>query len=951
MPISCHKQILCFVCMMLMGWTAAAQSPAIQQWAAPKTRLQKLQNTPRRVSSDLIRMQERHNTGVSSASGVSGQKDPMEEWIRHVNGLPELEICLDTSDPEKIKQAEEYLAGLGMSVTYVSQKYGRIYGTVDFGQMDAVDNTPHLSFVYPSYLPMTRSGTVTSQGDAAMATEVIRGQYGLTGAGVTVGVISDSMDHDQNGLDTYIASGNLPGPGNPNGDTTPVEILVDDTGNDKYDEGCAMAEIIHDVAPGAKLAFHAAFLGGKAGLADAFTNLKEYGADIIVDDVTYLNQSCFQDGIVAQAAQAAADAGVLLFSSAGNVADHALEMPYKDIAPDNDDDPYYMGNDLHDFGDNQPFTRISVHPEGSIRATLWWSEPYDGILGPGASTDLDLYFYDSDTGKLIANSDTSQGCTFGAGAKGGDAFEFTGFTNNSDETITVDMIVDRACGSGEGLMLKIGLWGWGVEFDPSLFNAPTVFGHPATEGVIAVGAVNWAETDAYNDPPRDSIPVEDFSSLGDRIPIYFDENGHRLDNAPVIRSKPEIAAPDGVGTTTPYFETFFGTSAAAPHAGALAALLMESARASGLTDPRLITDCMRAGAKDIAAPLWDGYSGNGLVNGPTALRLVESGAEGVFAVHAGSGSHGSIYPSGRMIGYAPSYGISAAHPVIFTFEPAPYFHVSDILVNGQSAGALPGYTFDQEKEDKTIYAEFAPDLFHIAASATTGGTIAPAGDVAVTHFDTPTFVMTPETGYRLLDVKVDGESKGALESVTFSETDEDHTIEANFAVNTYAVTPSVQGNGRITPADTQIVPYGSDLDFVIRADAGHHIAGVRVNGQPTGEVGTDSFTLYLSHIAGPMSVQANFVVNTYTLTPDAPAHCAIEPATPQAVAYGESVAFVLRPETGYQISDILVDGMSTGPADSYLFSNTSADHVLSATVEKIPETRSGSGGICFISIL
>ena len=875
MPIKCHKWIILFFCMMLMGLPAVGsnQSPAIRQWAAPEARRNKLQGSPRRVSSDLVRIQKRQKEGVSSASGVSEQKDPMEEWIRHVEGLPELEISLETTDPEKVKQAEAYLAGIGMTITYVSEKYGRIYGTLDYGQMDAAENTPYLSFVYPSYLPITRSGTVASEGDAAMATEVIRNQYGLTGAGITVGIISDSMDHDQDSLDIYIAAGELPGPGNPDGYTTPVEILADDTSDNQIDEGCAMAEIIHDVAPEAKLAFHAAFLGGRAGLADAFTNLKEYGADIIVDDVAFLNQSYFQDGIVAQAAQAAAEAGVLLFSAAGNSADHALEMPYRDIAPDKDDDPCYMGNDLHDFGDNQPFTRISIFPGAAIRVTLWWSEPYGGTLGPGAFTDLDLYFYDSDTGKLIISSDTSQGCTFGAGVKGGDAYEFTGFTNNTDKTMTVDMVVDRVCGSGEGVILKIGLWGWGIEYDEALFNTSTVFGHPAAGGVIAVGAVDWVETDAYNDPPKDPVPVEYFSSLGDQITIYFDESGNRLDNAPVVRSKPEIAAPDGVSTTTPYFESFFGTSAAAPHAGGLAALLMEAANANGLYDPRLITDCMRAGALDIATPHWDGYSGNGLVNGPNALQLLASGAEGVFAVLAGSGGHGSIYPSGRMIGYTPGTAGLAAHPMTFTFEPEPYYHVSDVLINGQSSGALTDYTFADAQGDQTIYAEFAPVLFHIAASATIGGTITPSGNISVTHFDTPTFVMASDTGYHLIDVIVDGDSKGALESVTFSETDQDRTIQALYAVN------------------------------------------------------------------------------TYTLSPDAPAHCSIEPSTPQTVAYGESSVFVLVPEPGYRVTDILVDGMSAGRGESYLFSNTTADHSISAQVEKIPDKNSGSGGNCFISSL
>jgi hypothetical protein len=112
--------------------------------------------------------------------------------------------------------------------------------------------------------------------------------------------------------------------------------------------------------------------------------------------------------------------------------------------------------------------------------------------------------------------------------------------------------------------------------------APSIFGHPAAAGAIAVAADFWDNT----------AGTEYFSSLGPST-IYLDENNVPLEK-PVVRKKPEIAAPDGVDTTF-FFGApvipgdpnplFFGTSAAAPHAAAVGALLIQAAGGPGHLSP------------------------------------------------------------------------------------------------------------------------------------------------------------------------------------------------------------------------------------------------------------------------------------------------------------------------------------------------------------------------------
>src|SRR5262249_40123825 len=111
--------------------------------------------------------------------------------------------------------------------------------------------------------------------------------------------------------------------------------------------------------------------------------------------------------------------------------------------------------------------------------------------------------------------------------------------------------------------------------------APSVFGHPAAKGAIAVAADFWDNIQA----------PEYFSSLGPTV-IYLDEDNIPLAR-PETRQKPDVAAPDGVDTT--FFGSpgvpgdpnplFFGTSAAGPHAAGVAALLIEAAGGSGQLSP------------------------------------------------------------------------------------------------------------------------------------------------------------------------------------------------------------------------------------------------------------------------------------------------------------------------------------------------------------------------------
>jgi hypothetical protein len=170
-----------------------------------------------------------------------------------------------------------------------------------------------------------KAGSALSQGDKAAGTNVARSLFGLTGKGIKVGVISDSFACDSGARERDIASGDLPA------DTTIVQEYFPCLNNnpdddDGTDEGRAMAQIIHDMAPDAAIAFCSA-ANGYLYFEKCIDDLA-VDCDIIVDDIIFLGDSAFQDGLIAQAANRAAANGVAYFSAAGNNARDSWEGPF-----------------------------------------------------------------------------------------------------------------------------------------------------------------------------------------------------------------------------------------------------------------------------------------------------------------------------------------------------------------------------------------------------------------------------------------------------------------------------------------------------------------------------------------------------------------------------------------------------------------------------------------------
>ena len=460
-----------------------------------------------------------------------------------------------------------------------------------------------------------------------------------------VGVLSGSYNvSTATGINAAndIASGDLPGPGNPCGYTTPVQVVAESRIGAGRDEGRAMLQIVHDMAPGATLAFANASDGIYA-YADNIRRLRtEARADIIVDDYYYIEEPFFQDGPINTAIREVTQDGAIYVTAGGNIHVEdkdgrpigSYEAPSYRAGPcptlmNTDGNTVVPGNDCHDFDPRDGVnTRMgmTVPPNGVVALNLQWSEPWFGV-----ATDLDVYLVDAQN-KILAQSIQGLGAA---------PAEFLSYQNTTDAPQKIYLVVGRVSGGTPRFKFTVGSAAITLptitELDYANLKSSDIFGPTITDHALSADAITVGAA-LYSDARRPAP----FSSRGPATvywgPVESIRAAAALPEA-APRPKPDVVATTGARTTfygrpslgQPPCQPanpanavcrFFGTSASAPQVAGMLALVKQRANQRDVAlDQGQVLQLLKQNAQSMRGSYE--ARGAGLVDAAQAVAAVE----------------------------------------------------------------------------------------------------------------------------------------------------------------------------------------------------------------------------------------------------------------------------------------------------------------------------------------
>ena len=542
---------------------------------------------------------------------------PTDTQIMSQRGMVGVEVSVygDTAGMVKILSD----ASVGLVITASDTHYGLVDGYVNpanlitLAQFKTTFNgeVAGVVGVSPIFKPET-NGSSTQAVQAYKLPATLQQYPGIDGTGVTLGILSDSVNQVDGGLSDSINAGALP-------PLSRITVIEDGPayGND---EGRAMMEVAYDVAPGANFMFATAE-ASPMDMAKNILALSNAGCQVIVDDYSWgPREPVFQISPVEDAISTVVTTqNRVYFASAGNKDGHGYLSNFRAVSGT-------VGGITGTFQDFDPnggvTTQLPVTVTSGGLLDFQYDQPW--YTTGGVTSQVNIYFIDSNGTVVksgIANNIASQ--------LSQQVVDLSAFSGQ-----TLSMAVQVASGAAPVHIMAYQAYNnSNMQFSQQFGNAggttyPTTKSHNAGINTIGVGAVNVRDIPPFSS--NSPIPSEYFSSAGPRILVY-DNNGNPIAGGTQVLQRPQISAPDAIQTT--FFgkyvgneskPSFFGTSCAAPDAAALAVLMRQLA--PGATQQEIldamITSTISINGKPSGPGNWDPVGGFGLIQAPKAFSEI-----------------------------------------------------------------------------------------------------------------------------------------------------------------------------------------------------------------------------------------------------------------------------------------------------------------------------------------
>ncbi len=639
-------------------------------WHPTSTDPYDVQNGPlANLGKDLIQVY--HDFATYSQAGDKGTFTSSRASTLFIQGTS---VGVDIRGYGDFASFQQSLKTIGVTVLATDARLNIVEGNIPIAALPQLASLSQLIGANPIYRPVAfQQGRSPNQSDATLGGPAIRATYGVDGTGQKIGVISTSVNNYNGGLAASVASGDLP---------NNVQVLQDALPSIAADdEGRAMLEQIHDIAPGASLAFATGF-NGEVSFMQNIEALYAAGARTIVDDLGYFDDPYYQQGIISQGIDQVVSQGAAYFSSVGNASDSGYESQFRGVNATVG--PLGAGRYMNfDPTGATTTTSIGINVYTPASISLQFDQPYYSRTG-GVVSNIELDVLNAN-GTLVSQANTNT-------IANQQPFQIT--PNDLPAGLYQVVIkVDAGPDPGHVVFYENGDGGFSVDRKfGSAGNTfyPSTHGHNSDSSTISVGAVPFWGAAPYTNPA--TVTSEPFSSTG---PVLKEFAFDGTPITPTLLQKPDISGTDGNNTTffspgpsidtsrpvipatppypgnppttfappvtatnqvDPTLPSFFGTSSAAPNVAAIAALIR--AATPNITEPEIASALISTATplNGAARGTYNPQGGFGLVNGPAAVR-----AASVLAV-------ASISPGGgATIASAPtSITVTFNKPVVLS---------------------------------------------------------------------------------------------------------------------------------------------------------------------------------------------------------------------------------------------------------------------------------------------